>query len=65
MNWQPIETAPKDGTWILAYSPEIYEHWTPPTPYCLVQFCDGEWIDDTSSSCKPTHWCEILGPVAE
>jgi hypothetical protein len=22
MSWQPIETAPRDGSWVLAYAPE-------------------------------------------
>lgn len=26
MNWQPIETAPRDGTWVLVKSPAITEN---------------------------------------
>ena len=36
MEWQPIETAPKDGTRILLYSPDAME------PKCFI----GYWLND-------------------
>lgn len=55
-NWQPIETAPKDGTWILAVSEGI-----PFVP--SVVYWDSEakgWTEDEYESGEPewvlTHW---------
>lgn len=36
--WQPIESAPKDGTWILAASDRL--------GVCIVQYVAGDWYDE-------------------
>lgn len=62
--WQPIETAPKDGTSILA--------WTA-GGICEIAFEYGEFeqlpcfstYDDCGSAvliCKPTHWMPLPPP---
>lgn len=73
--WQPIETAPKDGTMILTvvmgYQPGIYKwfqfedgggRWTP-DPECFLEEAHfREWID--GNSYDPTHWMPIpSGPT--
>jgi len=40
-NWQPIGTAPKDGTWFLGYGPDA--DWE-------------EWDDDTMPKVGPVHF---------
>ncbi len=48
MNWQPIETAPKDGTPIIA--------WNGDTKYpTLAQFKDGEWRGNHYGDREP-YW---------
>jgi hypothetical protein len=69
--WQPIETAPKDGTRILAYWPDIYGHsnscqvetWFGPRgvgyedDLCWQSpFEWGGWGSD------PTHWMPLPPP---
>jgi len=65
--WQPIETAPRDGTAIFAY-------WTPTPQFVgdigelvdVVRFTDGQWWggdefeDDYARS--PTHWKPVGAP---
>ncbi len=56
MCWQPIETAPKDGTGILAYNPFFGAYNT--------AYTDGEWPCGFSVGCgqwfpKPTHWMPL------
>ncbi|WP_299949110.1 hypothetical protein [uncultured Ruegeria sp.] len=41
MNWQPIETAPNDGTWIAVKSVENDIHHQP----SVACFCDGLWME--------------------
>jgi Protein of unknown function (DUF551) len=57
MNWQPIETAPKDGTDILVYSNEriISAHWSVPADAWV------EVVHDYSFA-APTHWMPLPEP---
>lgn len=71
--WQPIETAPKDGTWILGVrqykqqsgKPDV---WTIPTSLLWhdgrwCQGCDCDW--DFKQEVKPTHWMPLPQPPVE
>jgi len=63
--WQPIETAPKDGTAILgAYQFQGETDWygivrfikdLPDGPSWVDQFCDDKWME-------PTHWMPMPEP---
>ena len=69
--WQPIETAPRDGTWVLLADPDLCdEHGVLlPVP---AEFRpevtgwgspDGEWMD--LHGCRvitPTHWMPLPEP---
>lgn len=63
--WQPIETAPKDGTEILigqSYKDVWYS--------CVVEWNSNEWrltetgsyAEDAVPDIDPTHWCQIPEP---
>jgi hypothetical protein len=58
--WQPIATAPRDGTGILLWQPGIDEphvgRWSRP-PY-------QEWWGDAWAppGCQPTHWMPLPAP---
>lgn len=63
-NWQPIETAPKDGTWILAVQEGYYSEGVPFVP--SVVYWDSEakgWTEDEYESGEPewalTHWMSL------
>lgn len=55
MSWQPIETAPSDGTWILVTVDE-------PKPYAYipaVAFCkNGKWYSNGDDSGSVGHTLE-------
>ena len=57
MEWQPIETAPNDGTRVIGYFPE--EGFTLPVVMQCV-FDDGEWQYDIyecpDKKARPTKW---------
>jgi hypothetical protein len=60
MNWQPIETAPKDK-WVLVYEPD----W----PHLMVAkwVCDNMWKYARENggvylTCCPTHWMQLPEP---
>lgn len=73
MNWQPIETAPRDGTRVLLYRPEASLWWQ-----VMGGRFDGDkyakkprpfWASDNWSltkteqrSCDPTHWMPLQPP---
>ena len=67
MDWQPIETAPKDGTRILAYWPadSFYAH----EMQCETWFgqslgrdCWQSPYEDADDSTSPTHWMPLPEP---
>lgn len=62
--WQPIDTAPKDGTSILIYTGEgiveasyQYGNWEQAPCYATYEGCGG-----VALSCKPTHWKPLPQP---
>lgn len=74
MNWQPIETAPKDGTAILAilgtFEPAV-ARWCPERQRFAYIFEDDfenpeTWetflIESKDSTWKPTHWQTLPCP---
>jgi hypothetical protein len=74
MNWQPIETAPRDGTPILAYQPNVdkfgiekfYYETMAVVEYTSYGWCISgvngwEWESDIKSE-EITHWAPIEPP---
>jgi hypothetical protein len=64
--WQPIETAPKDGTPILGYSPNARGMAVSMPPIAVVEWVDlGEGRfgishdDGAGSDFRPTHWMPL------
>ena len=67
--WQPIETAPKDGTWVLVWGP--LEAWSSVKAawYAMNRRIgraywkmDGEWDDYELADNQPTHWMPLPDP---
>ena len=64
MDWQPIETAPRDGTWMLGY----WTHLEGPDECSMstVRFSDGCFEDDQHEGVNPpTHWMPLPAPPRE
>jgi hypothetical protein len=54
-DWQPISTAPKDGTWVLLYS----QH----DGIRIGNWDRIEWADDGDGvALEPTHWMPLPEP---
>ena len=69
MEWQPIETAPRDGTHIWVYMEEcqIEAWWDGEEWYCVRLALHGcgycSWRDHASSrDDAPTHWMPLPDP---
>jgi len=62
MTWQPIETAPIDGTWVLVVICGTHEDGYPYVP-SVDQWVDGHWdIEnylETGKEWHPTHWMPL------
>jgi len=64
MGWQPIETAPKDGTDVLLAGTGTYDV-TVGSFYKATKgpsVCDGWYYQDGSSRIEPTHWMPLPPP---
>ena len=65
LEWQPIETAPKDGTVVLLWVDNYPEFGSYSAPF--FEGDEGYWQE--RSECvpltdpEPTHWARILPPV--
>jgi hypothetical protein len=75
--WQPIETAPKDGRFVLLHVPQGLEsgvvtvgaYWKADGRADNGRFLKGNWdgwlgmdVDVRSSWCEPTHWQPLPTP---
>lgn len=51
--WHPIESAPKDGSWILGSDDS--------EGVCIVQYLDGDWYQerDDTPLLELTHWMPL------
>jgi len=79
--WQPIETAPKDGTWVLLRSGDIDYGWDGDTkpPAVVGQYVVSEDPEEASGGWQfawydsgvygeydnPTHWMPLPAPPIE
>jgi len=68
--WQPIETAPRDGTEIDIYIPELEQRY-PDAYWCSIENCwcwdlqglEGKRINFTAT--PPTHWMPLPKPPVD
>jgi hypothetical protein len=59
--WQPIETAPKDGTSVLLYTASglIEGYWSfGEWEQCAI-YCTYDGAGGPAFGCKPTHWMPL------
>jgi hypothetical protein len=63
MKWKPIETAPRDGTYFLAY--DLKSLWRDRPPVAVVHFDDGFEDRFGYIYTNLTHWCELPEPPKE
>jgi hypothetical protein len=80
MTWQPIETAPKDGTPVLVFSPHApfsdptniivakFDTWRsdPNGEYSWWSYCESVLADISGQiEPEPTHWMPLPPPPTE
>lgn len=54
--WQPIDTAPRDGTWVLIAAQNLYPC---DAQWAKGDYCEG-WCDIGGFfSTQPTHWMPL------
>jgi hypothetical protein len=54
--WQPIETAPKDGSPILGFMPKYFRG---KGGQSVILWLDMEWSDMGAHPCDPSHWMPL------
>jgi hypothetical protein len=65
MNWKPIETAPKDGRFILAYFDASFFYASKFDVVCWNGWGGGVWRDSSGFNCvstEPSHWMPLPEP---
>lgn len=63
MQWQPIETAPKDGTEVWAYASEqVRMKWSEGFDWGLWIYSDELLQDVCPEPEQPTHWMPLPPP---
>lgn len=64
MEWRPIETAPKDGTFVLGYAWECVDVQYNDNGMRVTWFERGSWqgFPWASQGMKPTHWQPLPAP---
>jgi len=60
IGWQPIETAPKDGTRILTFSPRAPE--SEKAPIRINEWRGRDWWCTNAEYWPPTHWMPLPAP---
>ena len=66
MGWQPIETAPKDGTQFLATGVEADGRKNPRRRWGVAYWYERRWLGGHfNSHCPPTHWMPLPHPPKE
>lgn len=65
MTWQPIDTAPKDGTYILAFDGEDYITIVSWAQYHINKGKRGCWLDRENDPWILTHWQPLPAPPTE
>lgn len=62
--WQPIEIAPKDGTWFIAH--DLKHGWRCVPHICVVRYADGVNVDANGTvRSNLTHWMPLPTPPKE
>ena len=66
LDWHPMDSAPKDGTEVLAYAQEIVRmKWVEGEGYGLWIYADETLADVCPEAIQPTHWKPLPPPPAE
>ncbi len=64
MDWQPIETAPKDGSKFISAWRCGVSDWQNVSPDTYWWIREGKWISDSDGLIEPTHWMPLPDPPA-
>lgn len=62
MDWQPIETAPKDGREIILFDPDYFPRSGFEGRYSAP---GANWFSSFGSPVEPTHWMPLPEPPSD
>lgn len=66
MSWQPIDTAPKDGTRVLGYEPSatVGNGWIEIIRRVDDSWSGSKWVN-SSGFCQPQYWMPLPKPPGQ